>query len=102
MSSSGRTGVLVLALVALVGSVLVGLLYSALGWFTSTPHDTEAIVLIWTTRLAVLISVPIPLVALLTARRVPLVSVIASIVTLLLALGFVALLPAMLFGLANP
>ncbi len=101
--SGARTAVVVLAAIAFAGSFVVGLGYSLMGfWVTSAPRSTEDVILLWVTRLAVLISVPLPLSALLTGRRVPVLSVVLSVVTLLLTLAFVALVPAMLFGFANP
>lgn len=90
------------SLVAALGSAAVGVLYTAIGlWSTPLHRSTDDVVVFWMIRLGVLIAVPLPATALLLARRVPWLSLTLAVLTLLFAGLFAAAVPAVLFGLSG-
>ncbi len=70
-------------------------------WTTSTPRSSGDEVLIWVFCLGIVIAAPMPIAALLLARRVPWLSLVISILTLILAGLFAVAVPAVLFGLSG-
>jgi hypothetical protein len=92
----------IIALIAAVTSAAVGALYSAMGlWMSSASRSSGDDVLIWAFRLGIVLAAPMPLAAILLARRIPWLSIGIAILAVLLAALFAAAVPAVMFGLSG-